>query len=222
LTRQIRAWDNPRPANWGKWLKDTGKSRIMTHVFNSEEEEEKKDEGMSGLMLKTRTVLVSGQVDQELAQKVISQLLILDADNHDPIKVVVTSPGGHVDSGYAIHDMMKFIVSPIITIGAGWVASIAVPIFFGAPKEHRYSLPGTRFLIHQPSGGAGGQASDIRIEAEQIIKIRERINKLISDETGQPKDKVARDSERNFWMNAEEAVEYGLVTKIVSKQSELD
>src|SRR5690606_32382769 len=102
----------------------------------------------------------------------------------DPIKVIITSPGGHVDSGFAIQDMMRFIDSPIVTIGAGWVASIAVPIFFGAPKGKRFSLPGTRFLIHQPSGGAGGQASDIRIEAEQIIRIRERINKMISAETG--------------------------------------
>ena len=194
----------------------------MTRALNSDNGEEKKDEGMMGLMLKTRTVLVNGEIDQELAQKVISQLLILDADSHDPIRVVVTSPGGHVDSGYAIHDMMKFIKSPIVTIGAGWVASIAVPIFFGAEKNNRYSLPGTRFLIHQPSGGAGGQASDIRIEAQQIIKIRERINKMLSEETGQPIDKVAKDSERNFWMDADEALEYGLVSKIVTSVDEID
>ncbi|MFP6582424.1 MAG: ATP-dependent Clp protease proteolytic subunit [Candidatus Hydrogenedentota bacterium] len=188
---------------------------------DKKDDDEKKDEGMAGLILKARTVLVNGQVDQELAQKVISQLIALNADNHDPIKVFVTSPGGHVDSGYAIHDVMKFIESPIITIGAGWVASIAVPIFFAAPKEHRYSLPGTRFLIHQPSGGAGGQASDIRIEAQEILKIRKRINEMIAQETGQPEEKVAKDSERNFWMSAEEAVEYGLVTKIVSNASEV-
>lgn len=188
---------------------------------DKKDDDEKKDEGMAGLILKARTVLVNGQVDQELAQKVISQLIALNADNHDPIKVFVTSPGGHVDSGYAIHDVMKFIESPIITIGAGWVASIAVPIFFAAPKEHRYSLPGTRFLIHQPSGGAGGQASDIRIEAQEILKIRKRINEMIAQETGQPEEKVAKDSERNFWMSAEEAVEYGLVTKIVSNASEI-
>lgn len=161
-------------------------------------DDEKKEEGFGGLILKARTVLVNGQVDQELAQKVISQLIALDVDNHDPIKVIITSPGGHVDSGYAIHDVMNYIESPIITIGAGWVASIAVPIFFGAPKEHRFSLPGTRYLIHQPSGGAGGQASDIRIEAQEILKIRKRINEMISKETGQPVEKVAKDSERNY------------------------
>lgn len=193
----------------------------MTHALNSENEDEKKADGFPELLLKTRTVLINGQVDQELAQKVISQLLILDADSHEPIKAIITSPGGHVDSGFAIMDMMRFIDSPMITIGAGWVASIAVPIFFGAPKEHRYSLPGTRFLIHQPSGGAGGQASDIRIEAEQIIRIRQRINEMIAAETGQDVEKISRDSERNFWMNAEEAVKYGLVSKVVTHASEI-
>ena len=184
-------------------------------------DEEKKDEGMGGLILKARTVLVNGQVDQELAQKVISQLIALDADSHDPIKVIVCSPGGHVDSGYAIHDIMKYIESPVITIGAGWVASIGVPIFFGADKENRYSLPSTRFLIHQPSGGAGGQASDIRIEAQEILKIRKKLNELIAHETGQTVEKIAKDSDRNFWMSAEEALEYGLVPKIISSVSEL-
>lgn len=192
------------------------------HIYlkDDENEDKEKKDSFESLMLKARTVLVNGQVDQELAQKVISQLLVLDMESHDPIRVIITSPGGHVDSGYAIHDMMHFIESPVITIGAGWVASIGVPIFFGAPKGHRYSLPGTRFLIHQPSGGAVGVSADIRIEAQEIIKIRQRINELISNETGQPLEKVAKDSERNFWMNAEEAVEYGLVDKIITKASE--
>jgi ATP-dependent Clp protease protease subunit len=193
----------------------------MSIVFAKEEENEKKKDDYGSLMLKTRTILVNGQVDQELAQKVISQLIVLDAECHDPIRVIVTSPGGHIDSGYAIHDMMKFIESPITTIGAGWVASIAVPIFFGAPKGKRFSLPGTRFLIHQPSGGAGGQAADIRIEAQEIIKIRKRINEMIARETGQPVDKVSKDSERNFWMTAEEALAYGIIDRIISKSTEV-
>jgi ATP-dependent Clp protease protease subunit len=195
---------------------------MLMHIFGKDEEEkeEKKKDDYAALILKARTVLVNGEVDQELAQKVISQLIVLDAESHDPIRVIITSPGGHVDSGYAIHDVMRFIESPVITIGAGWVASIAVPIFFGAPKGKRFSLPGTRFLIHQPSGGAGGQAADIRIEAQEIIKIRKRINEMISKETGQPVEKVAKDSERNFWMSAEEAKAYGLVDKIITKASE--
>jgi ATP-dependent Clp protease, protease subunit len=200
----------------------------MTHILHDEDEGEKKEDdkggadGMMQKLLKSRTVLVSGTVDQEMAEKVITQLFILNTDSHDPIRVVISSPGGHVDSGYAIHDVMRCIESPVITIGAGWVASIAVPILFGGEKGKRVSLPNTRFLLHQPSGGAGGQASDIRIEAQEILKIRARINSLISKETGQDVEKIAKDSDRNFWMNAEEALEYGLVSKIVTKLSEVD
>lgn len=175
-----------------------------------------KDEGMMGKFLKTRTILVSGQVDQELAEKVMSRLLILEAENNDPIKMIITSPGGHVDSGFAIYDTMRFIKSPVITIGAGWVASIAVPIFFGGTSGKRFSLPNTRFLLHQPSGGAGGQAADIRIEAQEILKIRTKINQMISEETGQDTEKVRKDSDRNFWMSAEEALAYGLANKIIT------
>lgn len=200
----------------------------MTHIWHDDEEDDKKKddksnaEGMMHRMLKSRTVLVAGTVDQEMAEKVITQLFILNNDSHDPIKVVITSPGGHVDSGYAIHDVMRCIESPVVTIGAGWVASIAVPILFGGDKGKRLSLPNTRYLLHQPSGGAGGQASDIRIEAQEILKIRERINKMIAVETGQPVEKIAKDSDRNFWMNAEEALAYGIVSKIVTKLDEID
>jgi len=180
-----------------------------------------REEGLAARMLETRTVLVAGQVDEKLAERVISQLLILNAVNHDPIRLVITSQGGHVDSGFAIHDMMKFIESPVLTLGAGWVASIGVPILLGAEKDCRYSLPNTRFLLHQPSGGAGGQASDIRIAAEEILKLRERINQLIAGETGQSAEQVESDSDRNFWMNAEEALEYGLVAKIVASADEI-
>jgi ATP-dependent Clp protease protease subunit len=201
----------------------------MTYIWHDDEDddEKKKDEekgsseGMMNRMLKSRTVLVAGTVTQDMAEKVITQLFILNNDSHDPIKVVISSPGGHVDSGYAIHDVMRCIESPVITIGAGWVASIAVPILFGGDTGKRFSLPNTRYLLHQPSGGAGGQASDIRIEAQEILKIRARINKLIADETGQPVDKIAKDSDRNFWMNAEEALAYGLVSKIISKLDEI-
>jgi len=151
----------------------------------------------------------------------MAQLLALDSDCSDPITVVITSPGGHVDSGFAIHDTMKFLNSPVRTIGAGWVASIAVPIFFGGAKDQRYSLPNTRFLLHQPSGGAGGQASDIRIEAQEILKIRKKINEMIARETGKPVDQVGKDSDRNFWMSPEEALAYGLVSKIITNKSEL-
>ncbi len=169
-------------------------------------------------LLKKRIVVISGEVTQDLAEKVITQLLLLDYESQDPITVYICSPGGHVDSGFAIYDIMRFIQSPITTIGVGWVASIAVPIMMGAPRERRLSLPNTRFLIHQPSGGAGGQAADIRIEAQEILKVRERINKLLAEETGHPVEKIAKDSDRNFWMTAQEALEYGLIGKIISKR----
>ncbi len=184
-------------------------------------EEEPKQDGMVAKLLKSRTILVTGEVDQELAEKTISHLVVLNGESHDPIKVIISSPGGHVDSGFAIYDMMRFIESPVVTIGAGWVASIAVPIFFGAPKASRFTLPNTRFLLHQPSGGAGGQAADIRIEAQEILKIRRRINEMIAKETGRDVDQVARDSDRNFWMNAQEAVDYGLVSKIIEKAGDI-
>jgi ATP-dependent Clp protease protease subunit len=186
-----------------------------------EGDETPKEEGLVSRLLATRTVLVSGEVNEKLADKVISQLLILNGVSHDPIRIVVTTQGGHIDSGFAIHDMMKFVESPVVSIGAGWVASIGVPILLAAEKDCRYSLPNTRFLLHQPHGGAGGQATDIRIAAEEILKLRDRINTMVAQETGQTLEKITHDSDRNFWMSAEEALEYGLVSKIVQTSGEI-
>ncbi len=196
-------------------------TRGMIRTMADQTEKPESPEGIGLRMLQTRTVLVAGAVDEKLAEKTMMQLLILDAENHEPIRVMITSQGGHVDSGFAIHDMLGFIESPVTTIGAGWVASIAVPILFGAPKERRFSLPHTRFLLHQPTGGAGGQASDIRIEAEEILKVRERLNRLIADETGQDFERVDKDSDRNFWMDAEQAQAYGLVSQVVTRVTEI-
>ena len=185
-------------------------------------DEEQKKDGLSVHLLKTRTVVLSGEVDQEMAERVISQLIVLDDDSHDSIRVIVTSQGGHVDSGYAIHDMLRYVESPVYTIGAGWVASIAVPILFGATKkENRVALPNTRFLLHQPSGGAGGQLQDIRIEAQEILRIRQRINELVAIETGQSLEKVVKDCDRNFWMSAEEAVQYGLIDRVITSAKDI-
>jgi len=186
-----------------------------------EKKDEGREEGLIARMVKTRTILVAGEVDDKLAEKVMSQLLILDADNHEPIRMIITTQGGHVDSGFAIHDTMRYVASRVITLGAGWVASIGVPILLAADKGDRYALPNTRFLLHQPSGGAGGQATDIRIAAEEILRLRERINLLVSNETGQSVDKVAADSDRNFWMSAEEAKAYGLIDQIIQNASEV-
>ena len=193
----------------------------LTRNAGKNQAEEPTKDNLARRLLDMRTILISGEVNQKLAERVIAQLLVLDGESNDPIRILVTSQGGHVESGFAIYDIMRFIKSPITTVGAGWVASIAVPILFGAPRERRYSLPHTRFLLHQPSGGAGGQASDIRIEAEEILKVRERLNELIAAETGQDVERVARDSDRNFWMDAEQAKEYGLVGQVVTRAGEI-
>lgn len=172
-------------------------------------------------LLESRTILLAGQIDQKKAEQIMGQLLVLDTQSHDPIRMIISSNGGHVESGLAIHDMMRFIESDVIAIGAGWVVSIAVPILFGAKKEHRLSLPNTRFMIHQPIGGVGGQATDVRIAAQEIVKIRERLNRLIAEETGQPLEKVAADCDRDFWLSAQEALEYGLITRIVASAGEI-
>lgn len=171
-------------------------------------------------LFKSRTVLVFGEIDMRLAERVTAQLLALSAENDQPIKVVINSPGGHVESGDTIHDMITFCGPKVKMIGTGWVASAGASIFLGAKKENRLCLPNTRFLLHQPMGGVRGQASDIQIEAEEIVKMRERVNRMIAAETGQPYDKIVKDTQRNFWMGAEAAVEYGLVSKIIHNASE--
>jgi ATP-dependent Clp protease protease subunit len=172
-------------------------------------------------LFKSRTVLVFGEIDMRLAERVTAQITALAAESDAPIRVIINSPGGHVESGDTIHDMIRFCGAPVKVIGTGWVASAGAHIFLGAVKENRLSLPNTRFLLHQPMGGVRGQASDIEIEAEEIIKMRERVNRMIARETGQTYEKIVKDTERNFWMSAEQAVEYGLVGKIVRDASEV-
>ena len=180
--------------------------------------EEPTKDNLARRLLDMRTILISGEVNQRLAERVISQLLVLDGESHDPIWILVTSQGGHVESGFAIYDILKFIKAPITTIGAGWVASIAVPILFGAPKDRRFGLPNCRFLIHQPwMGGGGGQASDISIIAQEMLKLRDKLNAMIAEETGQPVERVKGDSDRDYWMTAEEAKAYGLIARVVSQ-----
>jgi ATP-dependent Clp protease protease subunit len=172
-------------------------------------------------LFKSRTVLVFGEVDMKMAERVSAQLLALAAENNEDIKVVINSPGGHVEAGDTIHDMMRYVGPRVKAIGTGWVASAGAHIFLGANKDSRFCLPNTRFLLHQPLGGVRGQASDISIEAEEILKMRERLNRIIARETGQSLERVINDTERNFWMNAEQAIEYGLVTKIVPTACDL-
>ena len=171
-------------------------------------------------LYKSRTILIFGEINDKLAERVSAQLLAYSADGDGDIKVIINSPGGHVESGDTIHDMIRYCGPQVKVIGTGWVASSGAHIFLGAAKENRFCLPNTRFLLHQPTGGVRGQASDIEIEAEEIVKMRERVNRVIARETGQPYEKIVKDTQRNFWMSAEAAVEYGVVSKIITNATE--
>ncbi len=172
-------------------------------------------------LFKSRTVLIFGEIDMRLAERVTAQLTALSTESGKPIRVIINSPGGHVESGDTIHDMIRFCGVEVKAIGTGWVASAGAQIFLGAKKENRVCLPNTRFLLHQPAGGMRGQASDIQIEAEQIIKMRDRVNRVIARETGQTVERIVKDTQRNYWLSAEEAVEYGLVSRIINNTTEV-
>ena len=173
------------------------------------------------LFFKSRNVIVAGTIDDKLAQKTVTHLLALAQDSDDPINMFISSPGGHVESGDMVHDMIKFIRPTVRTIGSGWVASAGALIFVGAGKKDRYCLPNTRFLLHQPSGGIGGTATDMQIQAEQIRQMRERFENLFSEATGQTPERIAKDTTRDFWLNTDEALKYGLLGKVISSMDEL-
>jgi ATP-dependent Clp protease protease subunit len=166
-------------------------------------------------------VFVFGEINHATSRATCERLIAMAQESDAPIRVLVSSPGGHVESGDAIHDIIRFIRAPVTTVGTGWVASAGTHIFLAAPKERRVCLPNTRFMIHQPGGGAGGPATDIAIQAREILRTRERIARVVARETGHPLDKVLVDMERDFWMNADEAVEYGIVSRVVQRFSDL-
>ena len=170
---------------------------------------------------KSRTLMIFGTISDKAAADITRRLIALDADGSEPITILVSSPGGHLESGDAIHDMVRFIGAPVNMVGTGWVGSAATHLYLSVPKERRFCTPNTRFLIHQPSGGAGGPASDIAIHAQEIIKARERIARTISRETGKPLEDVMNDIERDRWLSAEEAIEYGLVSRIINRKTDL-
>lgn len=196
---------------------------MIFYSKESEKEEISKDTPniVMEKLLKSRTIVISGEINQSLAEKVVTQLLILEEMGNDPIKIFINSQGGHVEAGDTIHDMIKFITPKVIMIGTGWVASAGITIYLAADKENRYSLPNTRYMIHQPLGGFNGPATDIGIEAEEILRVRKRINKIISEATGQPLERVEKDTDRNYWLSSDDAVTYGIVNKIISNHSDL-
>jgi ATP-dependent Clp protease, protease subunit len=172
-------------------------------------------------LFKARTVTVFGDINERLARNITERLLALAAESNDPITIYISSPGGHVESGDVIYDIIKFIEPVVRVVGTGWVASAATTIYLAADKEHRFALPNTRFLVHQPSGGSRGSASDIKIQAEQIVKMKARINQLIASETGQPVERVAKDTDRDYWMSVDEAIEYGIVGRCINSARDL-
>ncbi|MCB0266105.1 MAG: ATP-dependent Clp protease proteolytic subunit [Calditrichaeota bacterium] len=190
-----------------------------------EEKEDKKDEkkpySVDQKLMESRTITIYGGIDQKLAKDVCQRLLALAAESDEPIKLYLHSQGGHVESGDSIFDMIRFIKPEVKIIGTGWVASAGALIFASADKKNRFCMPNTRFLLHQPSGGVMGQATDIGIEAKEIVKMRRRLNEIFADATGQPIEQIEKQTDRNFWMTADEAVKYGLVTKIVKSADEV-
>ncbi len=197
--------------------------------LDGDEEEENGEEHKNGeqqpfmeKMLRTRTILLSGEVNKPLAERVVRQLVLLEDAGDEPIKVFIDSPGGDVDAGYAILDMMRFVKPDVYTIGMGLVASAGALILLASPKDHRFGLPNSHYLIHQPLSGMRGVATDIEIHAREIERMRGRVNRLISEETGQSYEQVEKDTDRDFWMNSDEAKEYGLVSRIVTNRSELE
>lgn len=172
-------------------------------------------------LLESRTILICGEIDFQVAQRMMTSLLLLTHESSDDITIYLHSPGGHVESADTIFDMIKFVKPRIRIVGTGWVASAGAHIYLSVPRKDRFCLPNTRFLLHQPWGGAGGRATDLEIEAEEILRMRERLNRIIVEETGQTMKRVEKDTERNFWMSATDAKEYGLVGSIISSLDEL-
>ncbi len=189
--------------------------------------EELQDQKLSSInfmeekLFKSRSISIFGQINEKTARKVTEQLLALSAESNAPITIYISSPGGHVESGDVIYDMIKFIKPEVRVVGTGWVASAATNIYLAARKENRFSLPNTRYLVHQPSGGSQGDATDIQIQMEQILKTKERINRIIAEETGRPLEQVQKDTDRDYWMSVEEAIDYGIVSKVITSVSEI-
>lgn len=172
-------------------------------------------------LYKNRTLTLFGEIDTTVAQRTAERLLALSYESDDPITIYISSPGGHVESGDTIFDVIRFVKSKVRVIGTGWVGSIATHIYLAPDKENRFCLPNTRFLIHQPSAGFGGDASDIEIYAREILKTRERINQIIAEQTGQDLERINQDTDRDYWMSAEESLEYGLVGSIINSLDDI-
>jgi len=224
MTDSPSTWDprhGMRPA--------TARTTVTLQDDDDEDDEERAErptsarwtEGLRERLFKARTLIISGEINQKLASEVMGQLLAMSSESDEPITIFINSQGGHVESGDTIHDMVRFIRAPVRMVGTGWVASAGALIYVAVPRERRFTLPNTRFLLHQPAGGTRGSAADLAIEAKEIVKMRERLNKVFAERTGQPFERIVDDTRRNFWLDAEAAVEYGLAGKIIQSMGEL-
>ena len=176
---------------------------------------------LQALLFRQRTITLFGEIDQESSREFAEKLLVLAGESDDPIRVFVNSPGGHVESGDTIFDVIRFVRPRILMVGTGWVASAGALIYCAPPKKDRFALPNTRFMLHQPSGGVGGSAADAKIEAQEILKTRERLNRTFAKQTGQTLERITQDSDRNFWMSPKEAIQYGLAGKVIRSMNDL-
>lgn len=202
------------------------KNNFNQILFEEEEcqkkhENKQEDNSISSTFLKTRQILLTGEIDKDLSEKIIRQLLIMEAENDSPIYLYIDSPGGDADAGFAIFDMVRFVKAPVYIIGMGLVASAAALVLLAVPKERRIGLTNSHYLIHQPLSGIKGVATEIEIHAQEIIKMRARINQVISSQCSQPLEKVEKDTDRDFWLDGTEAVEYGLISRIITNRDEL-
>lgn len=188
---------------------------------DDDKKDDAQDPSVGKLFFKSRSVLITGGIDDKSARQAVTHLLALAEDSDDPINVYISSPGGHVESGDMVHDVIKFIKPEVRCIGSGWVASAGALIFIGAKKENRFCLPNTRFLLHQPSGGIGGKVTDMMIQAEQLRIMMERFNNLFGEATGQKPEKIAADTARDFWLTTDEAIDYGLLGKVITSVDDL-
>ena len=207
-------------------MDETNLDQDLDRIEEDENKENKEDKGSEFLgrsLIKARTILISDPVDHKLTTRVIAQLLLMDSEDAEkPIKVFINSPGGSADDGFAIYDMIRFVRPAVKVVSVGLSASAATVIMLAAEKKHRFALSNARIMIHQPSMQYYGRAEDIKRTAEQILKLRERINELYAEETGQPLDKVVEDTDRDYWMTADEALDYGLISKVITSSDELD
>ncbi len=203
------------------------KSIYQSPLFDDEDEDDKKKmpempDPLTEKFLKTRQIILSGEINKDLADKIVRQLLVLEADDSSKtIYMYIDSPGGDVDAGFAIFDMIRFVKAPVVLIGMGLIASAATLVLLAVPKSRRVGLPNSRYLIHQPMSGMKGVATDIEIHAKELEKTRAKLNRLISDETGTAFEQVAKDTDRDYWLDSDAAVEYGLISSIVSSRDGL-